>query len=303
MYYSFSDLAPAHPFRFAVTPAPPTSLDAWRTEVLRIEAIGFDTVVVADHFTGGWTVEPMVALTAAAMLTTSLHLMTGVLGNDYRQPVLVHRMASLLDLLSDGRFILGIGAGWMTSDYQAAGIRLDPPAERVTRLERTIATLKERFSEERRPPLFVGGGSPRVLRLAGREAEMVGVNASLRAGEMGRHAIVDLGAERVLEKVGWVREAAAGRPVELEMNHWLVKVTPTVAAGRDFLERIAARYDVSSADLAGSPSVLVGTVDQCVDTLVERRERFGFSFLQLDAGFPPPDLAALAPIVERLRGR
>ncbi len=306
-------------------------LSAWQRELVRIEDLGFDTVVLADHFTGGWSVEPMVGLTAAALSTTTLRVQTGVLGNDYRHPVLVHRMAALLDVLSEGRLTLGLGAGWLASDYEAAGIALDPPAQRIDRLEESVAIVKGLFGPERfsfdgshyridvldglpkpvqqpRPPLFIGGGSPRVLRLAGREADIVGVNASLRAGALGRHAVVDLAPERVTEKVSWVREGAtaAGRDpdsIELEMNHWLLRVTATKDEADQFLTRIASRYDVEPAQLAVSPSVLVGTVEQCVDMLLERREEFGFSVLQLDAGFPPPDLDALGPLVSALAGR
>ena len=250
-----------HPFRFTATMPPPTQpLAAWHDRLRQLEDLGLAAVVAADHFTGGYAFEPMVALTAAAAGTSTLRLQTGVLGNDYRHPVLVHRMAALLDVVSDGRLMLGLGAGWMTSDYDAAGIALDPPGVRVSRFEEALGVIKGLFGAEPfdfvgeyytisgldglpkpvqrpHPPLFVGGGSPRVLRLAGREADIVGINASLRAGELGAHAIRDLSEQRVAEKIGWAREGAeaAGRDfatIELEMNHWLAKVTPTAAAAR-----------------------------------------------------------------------
>jgi hypothetical protein len=146
-----------------------------------------------------------------------------------------------------------------------------------------------------------------VLGIAGREADIVGVNASLKAGELGAHAVVDLRLERVAEKVGWVLDAAkasgrAREDVALEMNHWLVRVTATDGDADDYLARIAARYEVEPAVLADSPSVLVGTAARCIDVLQERRETLGFSHLQLDAGFPPKDLESLAPIVAALAG-
>ena len=256
-----------HPFRFAATlPAPAPPLAAWHDALRRLEDLGVDTLVAADHFTQGYAAEPMVALTAAAGATTTARLQTGVLGNDYRHPVLVHRMAALLDVVSEGRFVLGLGAGWMTSDYEAAGIPLDEPAVRVDRFEEAIRVLKGLFADEPctfvgrhyriealdglpkpvqrpHPPFFVGGGSPRVLRIAGREADIVGVNASLRAGELGEHAIRDLADDRVLRKVGWVREGAmaAGRDpdtIELEMNHWLARVTASTTETDEFLGRV-----------------------------------------------------------------
>jgi probable F420-dependent oxidoreductase len=320
-----------HPFHFAATmPAPAAPLAAWEAELRHLEDLGLSSVVAADHFTGGYAFEPMVALTAAAAATTRLRLQTGVLGNDYRHPVLVHRMAALLDVVSDGRLVLGLGAGWMTSDYEAAGIALDPPGVRVSRFAEALAVVKGLFGPEPFdfagehytvraldglpkpvqqpcPPLFVGGGSPRVLRIAGREADIVGINASLRAGELGAHAVHDLSVERVAEKIGWTQEgaAAAGRDphsLELEMNHWLARVTASAAAADDLLARMGARFGVDPGVLAASPSVLVGTVSQIVDVLQARREQLGISYLQLDAGFPTPALDAFAPVIEKLAG-
>jgi probable F420-dependent oxidoreductase len=320
-----------HPFRFTATMPPPTQpLAAWHAELRHLEDVGLSAVVAADHFTGGYAFEPMVALTAAAACTTRLRLQTGVLGNDYRHPVLVHRMAALLDVVSDGRLVLGLGAGWMTSDYDAAGIELDPPGVRVSRFAEALHVVKGLFADQPfdfagkyytiagldglpksvqrpHPPLFVGGGSPRVLRLAGQEADIIGINASLRAGELGAHAVRDLSRERVAEKIGWVRAGAdaAGREfaaLELEMNHWLARVTPTAAAARDLLERIASRQGVDAELLAESPSVLVGTESQIVDALRAGREELGISNIQLDAGFPTPDLDAFAPVIADLAG-
>jgi probable F420-dependent oxidoreductase len=320
-----------HPFRFAATmPAPAAPLDRWQAELRALERLGITTVVAADHFTEGYAFEPMVALTAAASCTTTLRVQTGVLGNDYRHPVLVHRMAAVLDVVSEGRLTLGLGAGWMTSDYEAAGIRLDPPPVRVDRFEEALAVITGLFGDgpldfvgehyeikgldglpkpvqRPHPPIFVGGGSPRVLGIAGRHADIVGINASLRAGTLGAHAINDLSVARVREKIGWVVDAAdeAGRPrdaVQFEMNHWLAKVTPSAAAARDLLERVAQRHAVDPELLASSPSVLVGTSEQLVDTLRARRDELGISHLQLDAGFPTPDLDAFGPVIAELAG-
>jgi probable F420-dependent oxidoreductase len=320
-----------HPFRFAATmPVPTRPVGKWEQQLRHLEDLGLWSVVAADHFTGGYTFEPLVALTAAAGATSSLRLQTGVLGNDYRHPVLVHRMAALLDVVSDGRLVLGLGAGWMTSDYEAAGLTLDPPGVRVSRFAEALTVVKGLFGAEPldfagehyevhaldglpkpvqhpHPPVFVGGGSPRVLRLAGREADIVGINASLRTCELGAHAVRDLSVERVAEKIGWAREgaAAAGRDpddLELEMNHWLVRITPTAGDATDLLVRMGARFEVDPAVLAASPSVLVGTVSQIVDTLESRREQLGLSYLQLDAGFPTPGIDAFAPVIEALAG-
>ena len=314
--------------RFAITAPRLTSVAAWRDQLRQIEDAGFDTVVVADHFTEGWDVEPMVALTAAAMATSRLRLQTGVLGNDYRHPVLVHRMAATLDVVSEGRFTLGLGAGWLRSDYEVAGIPLDPAGVRVTRLEEAVHVIKALFGpdpvhhdgrhyringrtnvpapvQRPHPPMLLGGGSPRVLRLAGREADIVSIVASLRAGALGADSVADLADDRVAEKLSWVREgiAAAGRApgdVTLSINHWLVRVTDKEADADTFLEKVAAKQGVDPQLLRRSPAVLVGTVDHLVDVLEERQQRFGFSHLQVDAGFPASDIRPLFPLVDRL---
>jgi probable F420-dependent oxidoreductase len=316
-------------FRFAITaPSLRLPMAEWLTDVRRLEEVGFDEVVVADHFTDGYDTEPMVALTAASTATNRLRLRPAVLGVDYRHPVLVHRMAAALDVVSQGRLTLGIGSGWMVSDYAAAGITLDPPGVRVDRLDEAITIVKGLFGpdplsfsgehyeireldglpkpvQRPHPPFFVGGGSRRVLRLAGREAAIVGVNASLRAGVLGRHAIVDLAPDRVREKIAWVHAGAreSGRDpgdITLSVNCWLVRVTPDAHAARDFLDRIAGQFDLTAADLDASPAVLVGTVDRVCEKLEASRRDYGFTHVQLDAGFHPKLLDPILPVVANL---
>lgn len=318
------------PFRFAVT-APPVgeSVAAWGVQLRELEDAGFDTLVVADHFTDGWDVEPMVTLTAAAAATSRLRLQTGVLGNDYRHPVLVHRMAATLALLSGGRFTLGMGAGWLRSDYEAAGLPYDRPGVRIDRLAEAVEVITALFGPDlvdhdgahyringlrgvptvaQRPPLMLGGGSPRMLRLAGAKADIVSIVASLRAGEITAGSSTDLSAPAVAEKLSWVREGAVsgGRdPAELTLsiNHWLVRVTPTEAAAEDLLARVASRQGVDEELLRESPAVLVGSIERLVDVLEQRRDTFGLSHFQLDAGFHPADVRSLYPLVDALAGR
>lgn len=305
-------------------------MQAWKEQVRRIEATGFTTVAIADHFTDGYTLEPMVALTAAAMCTTTLRVQTAVLGNDYRHPVLTHRMAATLDVVSEGRLDLGVGAGWMASEYAAAGIPFDPPGRRIDRLEEAIAVVKGLFGGEPfsftgatyrvsglvgvphavqapYPPFMIGGGGRRVLGLAGREADIVGINANLGAG-VGAGSIVDVSADGILEKVGWAREAAAaaGRdPDQLvfSMAQWLLHVTASSSDARAVLDKVAARTGLDPAWLEAAPGVLVGSVGRCIEKLHELHDRFGISYVQLDAG--PRSMAsidAVAPVVAALAG-
>jgi probable F420-dependent oxidoreductase len=322
-----SRLAPAltRAFRFiAPMPRLEGSPESWRDAVRRVEGLGFDTVSVSDHFTRGWVMEPTSALLAAAEATERLRVLSLVLGNDYRHPVLLHKTAATIDFLSGGRLELGLGAGWMRSDYEAAGIPYDPPGVRLARLEESLQVIKGLFGPEPltfqgehyriteleglpkpvqtpHPPLLVGGGGKRVLGIAARRADVVSVHCNLRSGEVDADAAADLSAERVAEKVGWVEEAAreAGRSldeIELQFTTYLCHVTdaPQAAGGRSSFANLLA----ADAELVEhSPSVLVGTVSECVEKLQERRERYGFSYLNLGA-----DVENVAPLVARLAG-
>ena len=321
------------PFRFSANvPTTLRPLAAWHEALKAIEGSGFSAVALADHFTDGYTLEPVVTLTAAAMATTTLRIQTAVLGNDYRHPVLTHRMAATLDVLSEGRLELGVGAGWMTSDYEAAGIPLDAPGRRIDRLEETIAILKglfrpEPFSyeggafniadlnglpkpvQQPHPPILIGGGGPRMLRLAGREADIAGINANLRAGVVGgSDAIYDVSIERLTEKVAIVREAAiaAGRDpdaIELSMAQWLLHITPSASDAAALLDKIAARTGVEADWLERAPGVLVGSVARCIEKLHELRDRVGISYIQVDSGpRATASVESIGPIVAELAG-
>jgi probable F420-dependent oxidoreductase len=315
------------PFRF-IAPAPRLTGDParWRAEVRRIEDLGFSTVSVGDHISQGWVLEPVTAMTVAAEATSRLRVLSLALANDYRHPVLLHKALATLDVFSGGRVELGIGAGWMTSDYAAAGIPMDPPGTRIERLEESLRVLEALFGRDPvdftgrhyrirdldglpkpvqrpRPPLLVGGGGRRMLSLAARVADVVGVHCALRTGVQDAAAVADLAADRILEKVRWVQEAAesAGRrlpDLELQFSVYHCQVSGTAAPDgaprrSSFAALIAAAPDL----LADSPAVLVGDVEKCVDTLLERRERYGFSYLNLGG-----DVENVAPIVARLAG-
>ncbi len=314
------------PFRF-IAPAPRLTGDParWRAEVRRIEELGFSTVSVGDHLSQGWVLEPVTAMTIAAEATTRLRVLSLALANDYRHPVLLHKALATLDVFSGGRVELGIGAGWMTSDYRAAGIPLDAPGRRIDRLEESLSVLAGLFApgpfsfvgrhyqvealegrpepvQRPRPPILVGGGGRRILSLAARVADIVGVHCRLGSGVQDAESVVDLAAHRVAEKVRWVREAAAaaGRctdDLELQFSVYHCQVTSPGGAPAPARSSFAALIESVPELLADSPAVLVGDVARCVDLLQERRERFGLSYLNLGG-----DLDAVAPLVARLSG-
>lgn len=320
-------MSDSRPFRF-IAPMPPLegSAMAWRDSIRRIEDLGFSTLSISDHLTAGWVMDPLTALTAAAEVTSRIRLLTLVLSNDFRHPVPLHKAFATLDVLSGGRVEIGLGAGWMASDYEAAGFPFDPPRVRLARLEEAVTIIDGLFRpdpldfagvhyqirglvglpnpiQNPRPPVMLGGGGRLALELAGRVADIVGVHARLRGTTPGADAAADLRADRVAEKVEWVRAAwqAADRPgpgPELQHTVYLIDVTDSPRAARRSVSSFANSLAVDDAAMTDSPAVLVGSVEACVERLLEVRERFGFSYFSLGG-----DVKMVAPIVERLAGR
>jgi probable F420-dependent oxidoreductase len=224
-----------------------------------------------------------------------------------------------IDILSNGRVEVGIGAGWLKDEYDLSGIPFDPVGVRIARLQEAIPILKSLLSGERTsfqgefyqvdglqippvpvqkpyPPLIIGGGSPRILRLAAREADIVGITT--RALPDGSKDAADGTAAATEQKIDWVREAAGDRFDQIELN----TIIPTVEITEDrraVAERLAADLPISAEEVLDSPVVLIGTVDQIVETLQERRERYAFSYIVI----LEPVMEAFAPVVERLAGR
>jgi probable F420-dependent oxidoreductase len=293
------------PFRF-IAPMPPPETRDWVGAVRRMEDLGFSTVSVSEHLTGGWSMDPLVAMAAAAAATSRLHVLSLVLANDLHRPDALERAATTIHRLSGHRLELGLGAGWLAEDFAVAGVPFAPAATRIARLEATVASLGEQFRTAfgaDRPPILVAGGGPRILAVAGRQADIAGIHARLPHGRLEPGVEADFGAERVAAKVGWVRDAAvaAGRAiedVELQFNVYLVDVRDGRRAAARRLGTFADGLAVDPELVAASPSVLVGSVDQCVELLLERRERYGLSYLRLSE-----DVEAVAPIIARLAGR
>ncbi len=307
-----------HKFRFGIQTSRAPTKEAWANKARRIEELGFSTLFMPDHFED--QLAPVPALMAAADATKSLRIGTLVFDNDYRHPLVLAKELATLDVLSGGRLEIGIGAGWMTSDYDQSGIAQDRPGVRIKRLQEGLKVLKGLFADgpfslsgkhyhienhngtpkpiqRPHPPILVGGGGKRVLRLAAREADIVGVNFSLAEGVVNPTVAQTGSAAATAEKIGWVRDAAGARFDELELN-----VTVFVTAVTDdraaFAERIAGGFGLTPAEVVESPHVLVGSVGQIVDELQRRREEFGFSYVVFSGDL----FEQTAPIVQRLAG-
>jgi probable F420-dependent oxidoreductase len=305
-------------FRFGVQATGASSASDWREKARKVEDLGFSTLYTPDHFLDT-VLAPMVAITVAATATTTLRVGTLVLGNDYKHPAVVAKEAATLDVLSDGRLELGIGAGWMQTDYDALGISYDSAGVRIERLAEAIAVLKSAwapgpFSLEgehytiteydgipkpvQQPlPLLVGGGGPKLLRLAGREADIVGINPNLRAGAVTADAVQSSVASETKRKVDWVREGAGDRfdDIELQIRYFVCAVTDDA---RGLAEAMAPGMGLTADDALESGVALVGTVDEICDTLVARREEWGVSYVVVG----DDDLDAFGPVVARLAG-
>jgi probable F420-dependent oxidoreductase len=280
-------------FRFGVNSVT-TSRAEWEDTARRAEAFGYDTLIAQDHF--GNQLAPVPSLAAAAAVTSHLRLATLVLDNDFRHPALLAKEAATLDVLTQGRFELGLGAGWLQADYTKTGLTFDPPAVRVARLSEAVQIIKAllgsadpvtfhgdhyqiesleplpRPIQQPRPPLMLGGRQRRMLRLAAREADIVGLS------------LLDPRAPGLppppsfAQKVAWVREAAGDRfdDLELHVNASLVQVTDHPSEAE--IERIAARTGQTRSQVLASPGSLVGSVDTIEETLLARREEFGVSY-------------------------
>ena len=305
-------------FRFAVQLETAASGPAWRDQARKIESLGYSALYVPDHLGDQWA--PTVAITAAAEATTTLKVGALVYDNDYRHPVVLAKEMATLDLLSEGRLEVGLGAGWMKSDYDQSGIPYDEPAVRVARFEEAVQIMEALWADgtctfagehytitgavgqprpfrRPRPTLLLGGGGRRVLSFAARHADVVGVNANLRAGYVGPEVAETTTAERFDERIGWVREAAGERFDALELQ--VLTVVAVITDDRQGLaELMAPAFGLEPAAALEVPMVVAGTVDQVCETLQQRRERYGFSFYV----FHEAEIDAFAPVVERLAG-
>ena len=312
-------LFPHRPFRFGVQVSHASTAQEWAELARRSEDAGYDVLTMPDHFTN--QLAPVPALMAAADATSTLRIGALVFDNDYKHPVVLAKELATMDLLSDGRTEIGLGAGWMLSDYDQAGITYDSPKVRIDRFIEGLAVIRgalgpDTFSfsgdhytitnynglpkpvQQPLPPILIGGGGPRVLKFAAREADIVGINGTLTAGVVGPEAISTMTAASVDEKVAIVAAAGAHRISDIELNirTFFVKVTDDRAST---INAISSMFSVPAELIDTSPFALIGSVDACIEQLLERREKWGFSYTIVGA----ENIDECAPIVAALRGR
>jgi probable F420-dependent oxidoreductase len=314
-------VAHPRPFRFAVqmTKPPDGTAKTWAEQARKAEDLGYSSILMPDHFDE--QLAPVPALAAIACATTRLKIGSLVFDNDYKHPLILAKEAATLDLLSDGRLELGLGAGWMKTDYEQSGIEYDAPAVRVDRFEEGVSVIKgllesdgpfsfegkhykvtdhvatPRPVQRPRPPLMLGGGGRRVLSFAAKNAEIVGINVNLRSGAVGPDAIANGTPDATRRKIAWVKEAAGERFADIELNT-LVGFVMITDDPMKVLQPMAEGFGIDPADAPHVPLALVGTVDGIAEELQWRREEYSLSYFAVQADA----WEALAPVVARLSG-
>ena len=307
------------PFRFGVQASTAADAATWVALARSVESLGYSTLTMPDHF--GDQLAPVPALMAAAAATETLRVGALVWDNDYKHPIVLAKELATIDMLSGGRLEIGIGAGWMATDYEQSGIAFDSNKVRVDRFEEGLAVIKgamsgQEFSFSGRhytvtdytgtprpvqapcPPILVGGGGKRVLSIAAREADIVGINGTLAAGAAGPEAIASMTAAAVDSKVAIVHAAAGPRIDDIEFNIrvFMVRVTDDRQTA---IDQVAAFVQVDPALVAESPFAVIGSPTEMVDDLLRRRERWGFSYVVVGAD----DVESFAPVVAELVGK
>lgn len=291
------------PFRFGVVGGDARSRTAWTGFARRVEELGYSSLLVPDRTQ--MNVAPFAALATAAAATTTLRVGSYVFCNDYRHPGVLAKEAATLDLLSDGRFELGIGAGVGPEDYNQLGLPFDSAGTRVGRVEEAVAILKQFFTQERvnfagkyytvtdlptvprpvqqpHPPIFIGSASQRMLTIAAKYADIVSPTAKFaRPGE----TVNDV---PLAQKVEWIREAAGERFEQLEFSQADFGFTITDSPAQVF-------------NVSGGPRMPQKpmSTEQAVEYLLAQREQLHFSYIHVSGG----QMENFAPVVARLAGK
>jgi probable F420-dependent oxidoreductase len=306
------------PFRFGAQVSNARSRDAWVDKARKLEDLGYSTMFMPDHFDE--QLAPTPALWAAADATSTLRIGSLVYDNDFRHPIVLAKEAATLDVLSGGRLEFGLGAGWLRTDYEQSGIAYDTPATRIDRMEEGLSIIKSHFSGETfshagrhysitdhtgtprpvqqpHPPIIIGAGAKRMLTLAGREADIVSVNFNLQSGAIDAAMAVTGTATATKEKLDWIRAGAGARfdDLELSVTVFMAAIVdnPTEMAGA-----VAGGFGLSADDALAMPHFLMGSVDSMIDTLQQRREEYGFSYIVFSGGSDE----TMAPVVAKLAG-
>jgi probable F420-dependent oxidoreductase len=297
------------------------SREAWITLARQAEDLGYATFLVADHYINEYL--PIAALMLVAEATGTLRIGSCVFDNNYRHPALLAKEVAAIDQFSGGRFELGLGAGALQVDYNAVGQPFDRPGVRIRRLAEAVSILKRFFTQDAvtfageyyrvtdlagsptpaqrpHPPIFIGGGGPKLLTLAAREADIAGLEHRVKDGSDTFDAFEHSEAA-LAQKVTFLREAGGGeRFASIELNHGIRKLIITNDRRQAAEQHARERADtgVTPEQVLADPYLFIGTIEQMVETLQRRREQLGISYLHVRH----TDMEVFAPVVARLAG-
>jgi len=307
----------SRPFKFGAKATKAESAKEWSELARRAEDLGYASFQIDDHF--GSQLAPLPACMAAAAATTSIKVGPLVACNDFRNPVVLAKEAATIDLLSDGRFILGVGAGWLKQDYAIAGIDQANAVIRIDRLSEALQIFRGVWSAEpfsfsgrhyrvaetigypkpaSQIPILVGGGGQKILSLAAQHADIVSINPKIVGRSINPRSMATAAADVVDEKVRWVREAAGDRFDSLELQ-LQVFVTVVTDNPMPVAEKLASAFGLSPESVLSSPYFQIGPVSRIKDNLQELRDRWGISYI----AFQGDATEAMAPVVADLAGR
>lgn len=306
------------PFRFGLQAGRAAAGSNWLDLARRAEDLGYSTLTMPDHFDD--QLAPVPAMTAALAVTSSLRVCALVFDNDYKHPLVLAKELATMDVISNGRVEVGLGAGWMRTDYEQSGIPYDRPGVRIERFLEGLQIIRGLMDPEpfsfsgqhytianhngtpkpvggKCPPVLIGAGAPRMLGIAAREADIVGINPSMAAGAITPETVADMSGAATAAKIEIVREAAGDRFADIELNirTFLVHITDDVDQG---LQTMSKFTGASVEMLTESPFALIGPPSLLVEQLIERRERFGFSYVIVGG----QDVESFAPVVAALAG-
>src|ERR1700744_5461180 len=317
------------PFRFAVQATNATGAREWRDTVRRVEDLGYSTLFLADHYLGPGPAQraarkprqdpaPIRAVSGEAAQKDPLHRGGRVFGLDYRGPPVLAKEAATLDLLSDGRLELGIGAGWSETEYNAMGLTFDRPARRIAKLAEVVSLIKAHWDGEEldyagqivqvrgyagrprpvrrpHPPIMIGGGGPRMLAFAGREADIVSMSSVPFVARDAEGLDPNTVAQR---RNDVVRTAAAERyaRLEIESSPYFTAITDHPGAA---LAKAASSTGIPADVLRGHPNVMIGSLETVVEMLYSRRDSLGVNYVTVQQS----QIESFAPVVDRLSGR
>jgi len=311
-------MAHPRPFRFGLMAENAASGSEWTDLARKAEDLGYSSLLMPNHF--GNQLAPIAALSMAAAATTTLRVGSLVLANDFRHPAVVAKEAATLDLLSDGRLELGIGAGWMNEDYAWTGVPHERAGLRIDRMIESIEVVRGLWGEgaysfsgdhytitemdglpkphqDGGVPIIVGGGGKRVLSTAAKMADIVGVNPNVGEGKIGPEALASMSADATDEKLGWVRDAAGDRfdDIEISILKFAAVVTDDQAATA---EAVGGAFGMDAETVLASPHTLIGNAEQIAEELSAQRDRWQGSYVTVRGDA----IDAFAPVVAQLAG-